>query len=127
MGYGQAAVCAATLCRENSYDPVDAWCLAVQEHIPTKSGRIKGCPKSAFLGLCSAGRVIGINSGNYTRSIDNRNYAITAVEILQNQEPGHTPEAAELWGRVMAVHEKSIKRNGQMEVVLALWDKGMIR
>nr|WP_146181411.1 hypothetical protein [Aeromonas sp. HMWF016] len=111
--------------KDKDLSPNEAWSAGVLEHIASQSGRIKGCPKGSFLGLCSADRVIGINPGNYTRSIYNRDYAITAVEILKQSE--HKMSAPELWDRVMAVHEKNIVSNHQMEVVLALWDKGMIR
>ena len=127
MRYGEAAVCAAKLCQDNRHDPVEAWRLAVQEYIATQSGRAKGCPKGAFLGLCSRGKILGINPGNYSRSVDNRDYALTAVKILQEQSGVAELSAPELWDKVMTRHNKSIVPNGQMEVVLALWHEGLIR
>ncbi|WP_323898594.1 DUF6979 family protein [Aeromonas hydrophila] len=127
MSYGKAAVCAAILCQDKRHNPMEAWELAVQEHIPTQSGRAKGCPKGAFLGLCGEGKISGISPGKYSRSVKNRDYALTAVKILQKQIDSSELSAGELWDKVMAWHNKSIVPNSQMEVVLALWKEGLIR
>lgn len=126
MSYGKAAVDAVKLCQRDGLNPAEAWGLAVQTHIPTKSGQVKGCPKGAFLGLCSDGRVKGIYGGEYSRSIKNRGYAITAVEILKNRVDPPSISAKELWEQVMAELNTSLRPNGQMEVVLALWQAELI-
>lgn len=126
MSYGEAAVYATHICKQLKISPMEAWSLAVQKHIQTRSGQMKGCPKGAFLGLCSQGQVRGILPGKYTRSVDNRGYAITAVKILKNQPKGPIISAGELWDQVMVAHEKSITSNSQMDVVLALWQAGLI-
>lgn len=59
MGYGDVAIKAVLMCKsDDQYNPCDAWVLAVQEHYPSsQSAQLKGCPKGAFLGLCSEGLV----------------------------------------------------------------------
>ncbi|UXB11900.1 hypothetical protein GP476_10750 [Aeromonas dhakensis] len=127
MKYGKAAVDAVFRCQRDGLNPAEAWNLAVQEHLPTHSGQVKGCPKGAFLGLCSDGRVKGIEKGNYTRSTKNRDYAIAAVEILKNRKCAPSMSANDLWEAVMAELETSLRANSQMQVVLALWKEGLIR
>ncbi|MCX4113272.1 hypothetical protein NQU91_11130 [Aeromonas hydrophila] len=127
MKYGKAAVDAVFRCQRDGLNPAEAWSLAVQMYLPTHSGQVKGCPKGAFLGLCSDGRVKGIEEGNYTRSTKNRDYAVTAVEILKNRMGAPSMSANDLWDAVMAELETSLRPNSQMEVVLALWEKGLIR
>jgi len=86
------------------------------------SSQIKGCPRGAFLGLCEEGPVKGIPTGSYTKSAKNKLYAITAIRLLESGAIAVTP--LELWDLVMP--RKNISHNSQMDVVLALWDRGLI-
>jgi hypothetical protein len=67
--------------------------------------------------------VKGIPKGSYTKSVKNKEYATRAVEILkQNTQTTFSPK--ELWEKL----ELGDKRhNSQMNVVLALWEHGLIR
>lgn len=71
MGYGDVAIKAVLMCKsDDQYNPCDAWALAAQEHYPSsQSAQLKGCPKGAFLGLCSEGLVRGISRRRYSRAI----------------------------------------------------------
>jgi len=104
-------------------NPKLAWEQAARDLIDSKTAQVKGCPKSAFLGLCEMGWVKGIPKGNYTRSKMNKDYAVTAVKILQNNKE-HVFDAIELWD-LSLTEPKS--HNSQMDVVLALWDGGLIQ
>ncbi len=112
------AITAVELARETG-NPVEAWKKAL-----TKVGAAdKGCPRSAFFGLCSEGFVTEIPPGKYTRSKKNKGYAVKAVSILRsNPGRGYTP--SELW---LEVTGGDVKHNGQMDVVLALWTEGYIK
>lgn len=95
----------------------------------SESSRKKGCPRSTYLGLCEAGFVRGIPRGDYTQSEDNKRYAIDAVRLLRRDPNLAEPSAsaggaARLWAAVMKGDPK--RPNGQMEVVLALWNTGLI-
>jgi hypothetical protein len=83
----------------------------------------KGCPRSAFLGLCSEGRVSGIPKGNYVRKGSlNSGYALIGLRYLQVH--GDVAQTGlELWRTIG--FEKTY--NQQMHVVLSLWREGMIR
>ena len=82
----------------------------------------KGCPKNAFLGLCSAGLIKDIPDGNYTRSIKNRAYAEICIKILkENDELKKNPK--DLWEKIP---NKPKTYNHQMDVVCALWNEGLI-
>ena len=120
--YGDAAVHAAQLCQTQGLDPVAAWTRAVEKHLPTEEGRKKSCPKSAFLGLCEEGLIQDVPRGSYTRSHLNKEYALRALQLLKDN-PALASSSGALWRAVMAGEEK--KPNSQMEVVIALWSKGM--
>ena len=98
------------------------WSKYIEENFDTKSSQEKGCPKNTFLGLCEEGLVKGIPKGNYTKSVLNKEYALKAVAILkQNSQTTFTPK--ELWEKLDLGDKRS---NSQMDVVLALWEKGLI-
>jgi len=120
--YNQYGVVAITVAKENG-NPKDNWKAAVKNAFPdSESSQKKSCPKSAFLGLCEEGLIKGIPEGKYTRSIDNKAYAVKAIEILkQNTKTTFSPK--ELWEKL----ELGDKRhNSQMDVVLALWGNDLI-
>lgn len=128
MSYGIVAVNAATLTIKSKISPVDAWQKSVCKAYPdSKESQLKGCPKNTFLGLCSEGQVKNIPKGNYTKSELNRWYAKNAVAILKtNKSTIFTP--LELWRATLLASGADIKKvhNSQMNVVLALWEEGMI-
>ena len=100
----------------------EVWIKYVKENFDTKSSQEKGCPKNTFLGLCEEGLVKGIPKGKYTNSIKNKKYALKAIEILkQNTQTTFSPK--ELWEQ-LELGEK--RHNSQMDVVLALWNEGLI-
>ena len=120
---GEIAVLVAQRAREG-VDPAQAW-YDVAAHIYSDSptSRAKSCPRCTFLGLAEVGLIVGIPAGKYTRSIDNKRYAVAGVRLLlSNPELSECPD--ELWRRVMAGELK--KHNAQMEVVAALWNAGDI-
>ena len=99
--------------------PVEAWQESAFKFYPnSESARNKGCPKSAFLGLCEEGKVKGIAAGSYTNSKDNKKYALEALELIKaNPQLSET----ELWKSI-----SSKAYNQQMHVVLALYKKGWL-
>lgn len=126
VSYGNVAVAAAIMCKNDNLNPCEAWVLAAQDAFPTSpSSQKKGCPRGAFLGLCSKGMVRDVSKGNYSRSVLNSGYAVKAVQILQALD-GQVLDRNRLWDAVMAETEKQIRHNCQMDVVLALWAEGLI-
>jgi hypothetical protein len=102
---------------------IEIWSRSAKEVFETKSSQEKSCPKNTFLGLCEEGLVKGIPQGSYTKSVKNKEYALKAAAILkQNTQTTFSPK--ELWEKL----ELGDKRhNSQMNVVLALWEHGLIR
>jgi hypothetical protein len=116
--YGVVAQRAAELAR-NGWNPVDAWQSIAASIFPdSRTSQKKGCPKSAFLGLAEGGHIDGIPAGKYTTSTENKRYAIDALHHLQ-RDGTLASRPNDLWRQV--VKGASIKHNGQMNVVLALW------
>ena len=123
--YGDAAIEATTFLltgKENS--PLEAWASAVRAIFPKSiSSQRKGCPKTAYLGLCEEGLIRGVPPGKYTRASGNKSYAISAVKLLR-KEPALAGNKEMLWSKVMRGERK--RPNNQMDVVIALWKRGLI-
>ena len=83
--YGETAVLAVQrLNTKEESDPLDACKNAAKRIFPvSKDSQDKGCPKGAFLGLCSEGLIHGIERGDYGTRSKNGDYAIRAVDILK--------------------------------------------
>ncbi|PKV51895.1 hypothetical protein ATE84_3995 [Aquimarina sp. MAR_2010_214] len=121
--YGTAAINAA----KKSQNPIESWKTATKKNFNSKDSQDKSCPKNAFLGLCEAGLIKNIKAGSYFKTSKpnvNKQYAITAVKILKRTP---TISRKELWKQVkieLLIEKKD--HNSQMDVVLALWNEGLI-
>ena len=124
--YGTAALVAvARVGKSEDHNPVTAWYTAVKEVFPTsKSQQRKGCPRGAFLGLCEEGLIRGVPRGRYTRSKLNKSYAVRAIDLIQ-ADVTLTRDLQRLWQKIMG--GTTMSENGQMDVVAALWDAGLIQ
>ena len=122
--YGLAAVAATKYILQNkNTPPEEAWGKSISEVFPeSKSSREKGCPRNAYLGLCENGLIKGIPSGNYTNSQLNKEYAITAHNIIKSDTNTNVTASA-LWNSVIYNEKKS--HNSQMNAVMALHDHGL--
>jgi hypothetical protein len=124
--YGEVAIGATELVRSSGSAPQVAWEEVVRSVFPeSNSLQDKGCPRGAYLGLCEDGFITGIPSGSYTKSRDNKGYALRAVEILEAEPTLADAGPKVLWDRVMNGQSKVY--NSQMHVVLALWQRGWIK
>ncbi len=124
--YGKTAIRATEVFQSNSIDIVSAWKQAAIETFPNQeASRNKGCPRSAYLGLCEEGLVKGVPKGVYLRRGLNLNkqYALYAVELLKSHNIFNV-ESKGLWEMVMKGEQKAA--NSQMDVVIALWDNDLI-
>ena len=90
----------------------------------SEASQKKGCPKDAFLGLCEAEIISGIAGESYTRSVLNKGYALTAVELLKKYPTLSDNEDA-LWQAVQGANSKA--HNSQMDVVTTLWRLGLLK
>jgi hypothetical protein len=82
--YGEAAVRAVLLLNSGKAAcPDEAWETATSELFGKGTfSQSKGCPRLAFLGLCEAGLVKGVNSSQRMKNSKNKKYAIEAVALL---------------------------------------------
>jgi len=123
--YGDAALLAVSLVSSGKTESAaDAWATATKATFPRSASlQKKACPKGAFLGLCEEGLVVDIPSGVYTRSEKNKRYAVDACRILrENPAMAATPDL--LW--TLVLNGSWMVHNRQMDVVLALWNAGLI-
>jgi len=123
--YAITALKAVELILNKEYvSPIDAWEKATQTIIKSQSSREKGCPREAFLGLCEEGLINGVSSGDYTNSNKNKRYAIIAVELLK-KDPNLINNKKKLWRTIQEDGSKT--QNGQLDIVIALWQKKLIK
>lgn len=122
--YGKAAVKAVELV-ESGYvkSPIEAWQKATIEIFGEGTSQRKVCPRSTFLGLCEEGLIKGIPPDDYTKSKENKEYAIKAVQILR-EEPALSYDQISLWNRV--IEDETKVYNQQMDVVTSLWNNDLI-
>jgi hypothetical protein len=112
--YGRCAVRAYEL-MQGGLDPEVAWDKAAYEIIPTKSSRIKSCPKCFFLGL------FGIKKGRKF----NTEYAIKALNILKNRDINlDEVTAKEFWDNELQLSDKTY--NEQVHILFDLKAKGYL-
>lgn len=121
--YGKTALLAVKLIESNqAATPQEAWEKASTNLFGAGThGQKKGCPKGAFLGLCEEGFVRGIQPGNYTKSQDNKAYALQAAGLLV-KDLSLSQSPSTLWKAINI--QKS--HNSQMDVVIALWNNDLI-
>ncbi len=68
----------------------------------------------------------GVDRGQYTSSHDNKGYALKAVDLLR-VSAGREDDANQLWSDVLrALGLESKRHNSQMDVVISLWNEGLI-
>ncbi|EGQ7650473.1 TPA: hypothetical protein ACPJ0G_004764 [Vibrio alginolyticus] len=121
--YGDVAV-AATHIAQTGVCPVEAWNTAAEKEFKDNATSIKkGCPKNAFLGLAESGFVVGVPKGSYTKSVLNKQYALEAVRLL-NENPSMKNNIKKLW--VQSCGSESKVHNSQMDVVVSLWSLGLL-
>jgi hypothetical protein len=124
--YGEAAIRATRYVTSGAgFCPRTGWDQAIAELSTSDSSRKKGCPRNAFLGLCEAGRVVGIEVGKYGAPDHNKNgqYALDAHQILKST-PTLSKNKNALWAKAAPPNKRE---NQQMDVVTALWNKGLLR
>lgn len=120
--YAQIALKATELAKKTQMHPARAWeAIATKTFTNKPSAQIKGCPKSAFLGLAQAGLIKGVPPGSYTQSKLNSLYALAAVALLQEDASWSQKTKKEMWEQVAEADGKKA-HNSQIDVVLALWN-----
>jgi hypothetical protein len=89
------------------------------------TSQTKSCPKGAFLGLCEEGLVKGVDTGTYlANSAENtsKQYTLAALELLKKERS--IPENRNaFWQRIPGTPDT---HNGQLDVLFALIEKGLI-
>ncbi len=123
--YGRIAVRAARiLASDVSLEPRAAWDSAAGELVrESDSARDKGCPRGAFLGLCAAGVVRGVGRRSLDDGEVNGGYAVRAYRALCGN-PALEFDQVELWRQACLATGK--KHNGQMDVVIGLWQAALL-
>ena len=129
--YGDVAEKAVELITAKSLPAFEAWKVAAKFVFPQSvASQEKGCPRSAFLGLCAAGIVRGVPAGDYGKSGTgpNAQYALAAAEIVRSTKNVVLLDKDFLWKQVLSIvgAEAGKVQNHQMEVVLRLAAKGLL-
>ena len=123
--YGKAAICATEMIHDSGMDPREAW----EESCERVEGNPQKCTRSVYLGLCEEGMIKNVPMGNYTDSTCNKRYAVEAVKLLRSCPSLVAESRKDLWEKVLenSCKGKRIGQDGQLDVVLVLWNKGFIK
>ena len=123
--YGEAAIYATEMIRDSGIDPPEAW----EESCERVEGNPQKCTRSAYLGLCEEGMIKNVPMGNYTDSTCNKRYAVEAVKLLRSCPSLVAEPRRDLWEKALenSCKGKRIGQDGQLDVVLVLWNKGFIK
>lgn len=106
---------------QKKIDLGDLWKEKCKENEFKEASIKKGCPRLAFIGLCENNLIKDIEVKNSNKESLNKNYVVEAVKVLKNDKRNYTSK--KLWEEI---GNKDKKHNSQMDIVLALWEKGMI-
>lgn len=106
--YGDIAVKAAE--SYSKYEDMEQAWTEIAASFPIKESiRKKGCPKNAFLGLCRARLVKGINPEKVkTKHSKNGEYAVAAVSLLKNDPEWANQKKIRFSGAKLWVMKKNI-------------------
>lgn len=118
--YAEAALMVVTDCAgRNNPDIRSAWSNAIN----LLNAYDEGCPKAAFIGLCSEGMVKGIPANCYglKRGTKNKRYAVDAAKLLLS---GHDMDIKSIWEKVT---DKKIAHHGQINIVISLYKAELLQ
>jgi hypothetical protein len=89
---------------------------------------LKGCPKNSFTSLVLNNNLVFNNSKRLLNDIDSKeyNYCLRAIEILKSSNDVKYSSSS-LWKLVTKSLDIKRGHQGEMDVVLALWESGRIR
>lgn len=124
--YGKTATIAVSrLANAPSLSPRDAWKAATGEVFPdSPSSQAKSCPRDTFLALCETGGINNVAAGVYTRSTENKRYALRALDALR-ADPRLSEDQRALWK--IAVQGEAKVHNSQMDVVATLYRSSLLK
>ncbi|MBF0212816.1 MAG: hypothetical protein HQM00_04520 [Magnetococcales bacterium] len=105
------------------------WIDGMKKRTESKDSQEKYCPWGAFLGLCEQGEIDGIEAGSYSSSSEdnvNKEYALILVKLIA-EKPEIRLNRNNLWKEFGKIIGKELSKNGQMDVVIALWNAGYLK
>ncbi len=103
---------------DRKIDHEDAWYTAARKILTSESSINKGCPRATFVGLCESGNLKGIPKTKTSVSL-NYQYAKFAIEKWKENKDISKPE---MWNLVKQQFNKEISHQGQLDVVLGIWE-----
>ncbi|MGH1473817.1 DUF6979 family protein [Yersinia proxima] len=109
-------------------DLEESWLRQITFFTTSEVSREKGCPRSAFLGLCENGWVKGIPPGGYlNKNSPNKDYAIEGAKIIL-ANPSKQYSVSQLWVEAKRVFPDGAENhNQQMTVVIALMNNDLLQ
>jgi len=130
--FSRVAVNVINRCRNSGLNVEDEWDnqCAIVFNSSSSSSANKPCPRNTFLGLCDAGHIVGIPSGNrISNSNVNKRYALEAVKLLKADPTYSSCTLERLWSKVLENLKLGTNKvqNQQMSIVRDLWEQGLIR
>lgn len=126
--YARIAVEAARSLRDGRRpDPVEAWEEAAREVAPqAPTSGSKPCPRTAFLGLCEAGLVLGFapRGRTFSKGVGNKKKGLVALDLLKADQSLLDRKGD--WWRRTAGPKGRPRHEGVLDVVEGLWRAGFV-
>lgn len=122
--YGEIAVKAVELMEtEVVSNPDIAWEKAVKELFSDETqSRTRKVAKDTFLALCEEGKIVGINLCKTNCSKQTKKEVLNLLKLIK-----HHPIMSNLPQGLLAISPSGKLKKGQLSVIVALWNNGLIR
>lgn len=122
--FGKTAIDAVEFMKNNiTCTSKDAWQKFIVLNTSSEESQKKGCSRLAFMGLCEEGYILGIPASSTKTISKNSKYATQAAKYLIDYKPQKIT-IKELWQKIE--EPKPLNENGQMQIVIALWQKDLL-
>lgn len=120
--FGKAAVDAAKrIISENESDYAKVWKECLSKYTESDETTAKGCPKNAFVDLCSLGFVVGIQKKEGEELSENGKKAIDAIKILKKRNWNLPEGKSKFWEDNFGTSHQ-----GHLDIIIALKNAGLL-
>jgi hypothetical protein len=104
-------------------DPHKAWQMAAPNFTDSTNVQRKPCPIATFCGLWYAGMIKGSTPRANYKVLRNAQYAVDGIKELEKNP--HLSKF-QVWGRIPGTNAGMKSQDGQMDVLFALRERGLI-
>ena len=114
--------------KDKKTEPLQAWNAACDELKLTESVKGKPCPKATFLCLFQENKLWELEDYKINEYLEpTKSYTLFAINLLKQNGRNNYNNGLQLWKDIMKKFKENRNHNQEMDVLLALWDLGLIK